>query len=89
MLKIIIGLALVLLCGGALPGEQPAQTDHPPALARWEGSWSGAGKFFGQAAAQRMQWERVLDGQFVRLSMRVEAGGKTLFEGHGLASLSG
>lgn len=54
----------------------------PQALARWEGHWAGDGKFFGQAATQHVQWQRVLGGKFLRLTMRVEAGGKPLFEGH-------
>ena len=83
MLRTIFALALVWLGGAALPGEPSAQskTETPP-LARWEGAWTGEGKFFGQAATQRIQWERLLDGKFTRLTMRVENGGKALFEGH-------
>lgn len=80
MLKTIILLALVWMGGLMLPTE-PMKTETPT-LARWEGSWTGEGKYMGQAATQRIQWERLLDGKFTRLTMCVENGGKTMFEGH-------
>lgn len=67
-------LMLCLVLGGARFDAHP--------LARWEGRWSGEGKFFGQAATQRIEWQRVLGGKFLRLTMRVEARGKPVFEGH-------
>lgn len=80
MLQTILALAMAWLSLGAAPCVPPA-TDNT-ALARWEGAWAGEGKFFGQTARQQLQWERVLDGKFLTLKLRVEAAGKTLFEGH-------
>lgn len=75
-----IFIVLVLLCGFTL--HQQAQSNDKPALVLWEGVWLGEGKFFGQVAMQRLQWERVLGGKFYRMTMRVESGGKAMFEGH-------
>ena len=37
---------------------------------RFLGSWSGAGQLFGAEARFEMNWERVLDNKFVRLTFR-------------------
>lgn len=82
MLKAIVIFLLVVLNVPAPPQTQPAKPAPSP-LARWEGNWAGEGKFFGQSAVQRLQWERVLDGKFTRLTVRVEsANGQPMFEGH-------
>lgn len=86
MLKTLFVLVLVFLSGDRFPVGQQKQTAtiaQVSSLMRWEGRWSGEGKFFGQAAVHHAQWERVLDGKFTRLSMRVETpGGQAMFEGH-------
>lgn len=82
MLHTILVLALTWLGLADPPCTQVAPAADKAAMTRWEGSWTGEGKFFGQPAAQYIKWERVLDGKFLRLTMRVEAAGKTLFEGH-------
>jgi hypothetical protein len=38
-------------------------------LARLAGNWRGTGEVNQRAADMRMTWERVLDGQFLRLAM--------------------
>lgn len=82
MLKTVFVFLLVVLNVSAPPQTQPAKP-AASALARWEGNWAGEGKFFGQSAVQRLQWERVLDGKFTRLTVRVEsASGQPMFEGH-------
>ncbi len=67
-------LMLLFFLSGAAVDQNP--------LTRWDGNWSGEGKFFGQTATQHVEWQRVLVGKFLRLTMRVESGGKTMFEGH-------
>lgn len=82
MLKAVFVFLLVVLNVSA---PQQPQSAKPAAssLARWEGNWTGEGKFFGQSAVQRLQWERVLDGKFTRLTVRVETTtGQPMFEGH-------
>jgi len=82
MLKLIVVLMLVALDVSAPRQSPPARPAVSP-LARWEGNWTGEGKFFGQSATQRLQWESVLDGKFTRLTVRVEtAAGQPMFEGH-------
>lgn len=82
MLKLIVVLLLVVLNVSAPQQSLPAKPVASP-LARWEGNWTGEGKFFGQSAVQRLQWEQVLDGKFTRLTVRVEtASGQPMFEGH-------
>ncbi|MFY9610678.1 MAG: hypothetical protein WAU45_18965 [Blastocatellia bacterium] len=55
-------------------------------LTRLAGSWSGEGQHLGKKANQQLKWERVLEGKFARLSLRVETksagGGNQIFEGH-------
>lgn len=82
MLQTILALAMTWLSLAAAPCSQVASPADQVALARWEGSWTGAGKFFGQPATQQLKWERALDGKFLTLKLRVEAAGKMLFEGH-------
>jgi len=82
MLKLIVVLMLLVMNVPAPQQSPPAKPAVSP-LARWEGNWTGEGKFFGQSAMQRLQWERVLDGKFTRLTVRVEtASGQPMFEGH-------
>lgn len=82
MFKVIFVFLLVVLNVSA-PQQLPAAKSADSSLVRWEGNWSGEGKFFGQSAVQRLQWERVLDGKFTRLTVRVEtANGQPMFEGH-------
>lgn len=56
-------------------------------LNRFEGEWKGDGKFSGMAASAASKWEWVLNGKFLRLSIRYEMkspDGKTqIFEGLG------
>jgi hypothetical protein len=80
MLQTILVLALTWLSLAAGPCASPSSDNV--GLERWEGPWMGEGKFFGQPATQHLKWERVLDGKFLTLKLRVEAAGKTLFEGH-------
>ncbi len=82
MLKAVFVFLLVVLNVSAPQQSQPAKPAGSP-LARWEGNWTGEGKFFSQSAVQRLQWERVLSGKFTRLTVRVEtASGQPMFEGH-------
>jgi hypothetical protein len=82
MLQTILVLALTWLGLTAAHCSQLAPAADTATLTRWVGDWTGEGKFFGQPATQYLKWERVLEGKFLRLSLRVEAAGKTLFEGH-------
>lgn len=82
MLQTILVLALTWLGLAAPPCSHIGPAADNAAMARWEGSWTGEGNFFNQPAKQYLKWERVLDGKFLRLTLRVEAAGKTLFEGH-------
>ena len=78
----ILALAIAWLGLAATPCAQVTPPTDNAALAGWEGSWTGEGKFFGQPATQQLKWERVLDSKFLTLKLRVEAAGKMLFEGH-------
>lgn len=80
MLQTILALAMTWLSLAAVPCSSPSADNV--GLTHWEGTWTGEGKFFGQPATQQLKWERVLDGKFQTLKLRVEASGKTLFEGH-------
>lgn len=55
-------------------------------LKRLEGTWAGEGKFMGNGARLELKYEWVLNGKFLRLSLKNEsrtAGGeRQLFEGH-------
>ncbi len=66
-------------------------SDDP--IHHFEGSWQGAGKFSGMEATAHSQWEWVLAGRFLRLSLRYEMktpdGGKQSFEGHGYYQAKG
>jgi hypothetical protein len=72
MLKPML-LMLWLVCTGvpAPEAQQPA-TQERPLLTRLQGQWTGTGKFQGQPASYHLQWEPVLEGKFVRLSLRIE-----------------
>lgn len=77
---ILLGLALLLL----VPGRTYSQTES--IFKRLHGSWNGEGKTMGAPATLRMNWEWVLDGKFLRLSLKNEirntSGQVQLFEGH-------
>lgn len=89
-------LFALVVSGGALPvlgglgvqssGPQPASKGAPAGLLeRLLGSWTGAGTILGQPSSIDLQWTRVLDGRFVRLThtSRIGAAPKTVvFEGH-------
>jgi hypothetical protein len=61
-------------------------TQTPTAMDRLQGRWTGTGQVRGQAAKAELQFERVLDGRFTRLSYRFgeEVAGRfeVKFEGH-------
>ena len=83
----LLVFALVLTGGVAI---HAADTQNPmPAAgaitARLLGEWRGTGTILGQASTVELQWERVLDGRFVRLTFTSQIGPapKTRrFEGH-------
>ena len=63
-----------------------AMTDEVATLKRLEGSWIGDGKLMGNTARLELKYEWVLNGKFLRLSMkndsRTPAGAQQVFEGH-------
>ena len=63
-----------------------AATDEPASLKSLEGTWAGDGKLMGNAARLELKYEWVLNGKFLRLSLkndsRTAAGAKEVFEGH-------
>ncbi|MFQ5652713.1 MAG: DUF6265 family protein [bacterium] len=61
---VLIMIALVLCFAVCVFAQEEALLDS------FIGSWRGAGTLFGQQAEFVMTWERVLHGQFVRLSFR-------------------
>lgn len=63
-LSILILLLLVQAKAIALAGEAPISGIPIELL----GDWEGEGELFGKPAAFSMSWERVLDGQFVKLT---------------------
>jgi uncharacterized protein YodC (DUF2158 family) len=60
--------------------------DEVAALKRLEGTWAGDGKFMGNAARLELRYEWVLNGKFLRLSLKNDsktpAGERQVFEGH-------
>lgn len=79
-------LLLSLLYAPVSIDARKAVLQEEPILLRLAGSWSGEGQHLGKKANQHLKWERVLEGKFARLSLRVEAkavgGGTEVFEGH-------
>jgi hypothetical protein len=55
-------------------------------LKRLEGTWAGDGRFMGNAARLELRYEWVLNGKFLRLSLKNDsktpAGERQVFEGH-------
>ena len=62
------------------------QSQTEPFLNRFQGSWQGEGKAFEMTAHLHLKWEWVLEGKFLRLSlrntMRAANGQTQVFEGH-------
>lgn len=89
MRKSAIAIVVLLLCNVYAHGTIDAREtlfQEESILTRLAGSWSGQGQHLGKKATQQLKWERVLEGKFARLSLRVEpkpsAGGNQAFEGH-------
>lgn len=78
--------ALMLACLAAgLPAAGQSPAAPPDVVARLVGRWTGSGTILGQPSTIELQWTRVLDGKFVRLThtSRIGAAPKTtVFEGH-------
>lgn len=81
-------IGLIMAFAVSINGTPIAETHtaQESVLARLAGTWSGSGQHLGMKATMQMKWERVLEGKFVRLSLRVDAikkdGGKQVFEGN-------
>ncbi len=82
----LVTLLLSLLYAPVSIDARKATLQEESILTRLAGSWSGEGQHLGKKANQQLKWERVLEGKFARLSLRVEAktagGGNQVFEGH-------
>lgn len=63
-----------------------AAPNETASLKSLEGSWAGDGNFMGNAARLELKYEWVLNGKFLRLSLksdsRTAAGAQQIFEGH-------
>jgi hypothetical protein len=84
MRKPAITIVTILLSVIYTPGSIAALQGES-ILTRLAGSWSGEGQHLGKKANQQLKWERVLEGKFARLSLRVETeaeGRNQVFEGH-------
>lgn len=88
-------LALIVTVTGSgvrAAGRSPGRADLAQAaaadadlLAKLLGTWAGSGTILGQPSTIELQWARVLDGRFIRLThtSRIGAAPKTVvFEGH-------
>lgn len=64
-MKRVVALLLSMLAIPAASGMEDTAKDF---FARLAGDWLGAGEVRGMASAQKMNWEPVLDGKFLRLS---------------------
>lgn len=88
----LIVLLLCLLAVSVTSEARGAILQEESILVRLAGSWSGEGQHLGKKAILQMKWERVLDGKFARLSLRVEPNstdaGSQAFEGHAYYSPS-
>ena len=87
MRKSAIAIVVLLLCMVYAHVTSEARKtffQEESILTRLAGSWSGEGQHLGKKANQQLKWERVLEGKFARLSLRVEpsGGGNPAFEGH-------
>lgn len=81
--QLFFGLILTVMLAGTV--VQAQKSEDP--LNRFEGSWSGNGKFFGMDATTQAKWERLLGGKFLRLvityEMKTPDGKSQKFEGIG------
>lgn len=89
MRKPVITIMMLLLSHLYAPvgiDARKTMLQEEPIITRLAGSWSGEGQHLGKKANQQLKWERVLEGKFARLSLRVETksagGGNQVFEGH-------
>ena len=77
-----IALLFVLL----LAVQHVNAVDEVASLKRLEGTWIGDGKLMGNDARLELKYEWVLNGKFLRLSLkndsRTAAGAQQVFEGH-------
>jgi hypothetical protein len=64
-MKPVVALLLSIL---TIPAAFAAENTAKDFFARLAGDWQGAGEVRGMASAQKMGWEPVLDGKFLRLS---------------------
>ena len=64
-MKPVVALLLSIL---AIPAAIGAENTAKDFFARLTGDWQGAGEVRGMASAQKMSWEPVLEGKFLRLS---------------------
>ena len=66
--------------------QNVAAVGEVASLKQLEGTWIGDGKMMGNAARLEMKWEWVLNGKFLRLSLKNDsktaAGERQVFEGH-------
>jgi hypothetical protein len=72
MFNPVLSLLLIVFVCAPWPEAPRTNAEQRSLLSRLEGNWAGTGTFQGQPAAQRMRWEPVLEGKFVRLTLRVE-----------------
>lgn len=64
-MKPVVALLLsIIAIPAAFAGENPAKDF----FTRLAGVWQGSGEVRGMASVQKMNWESVLDGKFLRLS---------------------
>lgn len=78
-------LALILSLAAFSPTSAYA-VDFPPVFRALEGEWRAEGEAFGASAKSRMVWTPALDGEFYRITHRIEmtrATGIEIFEGVG------
>jgi len=64
-MKPVVALLLSIV---AIPAAFGAGNPAKDFFARLAGDWHGAGEVRGMASAQKMSWQPVLDGKFLRLS---------------------
>jgi hypothetical protein len=87
-MRLPLAPALVLVGASVLQaagGQPPAAPAAGGVTTRLLGAWQGSGTILGQASTVELQWARVLDGRFVRLTFTSHIGPapKTRrFEGH-------
>jgi len=86
-------MAAVVLAAATTNAEEPLKTDDPLAPVQvLEGVWQGKSEGFGQTSTLTHEWERILDGHFMRLKTRSvsrdESGVETVHEDVGYVSYS-